>query len=155
MAKPKPCINTNCSNLVKNYKATQCWECYIRSRPLPKTAFKKGQNIGDKHPRWTGGKWCWARREVLKRDDYTCQICGLREPEIMDVAHKEDVKGDQNRRYTVQDLNNLFTACPNDHRRFDNQKRNSKILLIANLANSANPPWNAELSLGKEELSSQ
>jgi len=59
------------------------------------------------------------RKQALKRDDYTCKNCGLREPEIMDVAHLKPINGNKNRRYTVQDLNNLITLCPNCHRRFD------------------------------------
>lgn len=108
-----------CGENIKNKKAKTCWACYVRYRPIPKTAFKKGQLNGDKHPGWKGGMIIYWRKQALKRDDYTCKNCGLREPEIMDVAHLKPINGNKNRRYTVQDLNNLITLCPNCHRRFD------------------------------------
>ena len=86
---------------------------------VPKTAFKKGQNLGDRHPNWKGGLWCWAKNKVIKRDKGVCQICGLNEPDIMDVAHIKPAGGDYKRKYTPQDIKNLITLCPNDHRRFD------------------------------------
>jgi 5-methylcytosine-specific restriction endonuclease McrA len=86
---------------------------------LPPTSFKKGEMIGEKHHMWKGGKWCWARRETIKRDNGTCQYCGLIEQVIMDVAHIIPTNGDKNRRYGIHDLNNLITLCPNCHRRFD------------------------------------
>jgi predicted restriction endonuclease len=86
---------------------------------MPPTAFKKGQLDGEKHPLWKGGMIIYWKKQVLKRDDYTCRNCGLREPEIMDVAHIEPINGDRNRRYTPQNANNLIVLCPNCHRRFD------------------------------------
>lgn len=48
------------------------------------------------------------------RDNYTCQICGLRDVEIMDVDHiKSKARNPQLR----LELNNLMTICPNCHRR--------------------------------------
>lgn len=48
---------------------------------------------GDKNPRWLGGKESWfgidwdeKREEVLKRDNFTCQICGSKKNLI--VHHK-------------------------------------------------------------------
>ena len=66
---------------------------------VPKTAFKKGQNLGDRHPNWKGGLWCWAKNKVIKRDKGVCQICGLNEPDIMDVAHIKPAGGDYKRKY--------------------------------------------------------
>jgi len=59
------------------------------------------------------------RKQALKRDDWTCRNCGLREPEIMEVAHLKAINGDKNRRYKIQDLNNLITLCPNCHKKLD------------------------------------
>jgi len=86
---------------------------------LPPTIFKKGQNSGKKHPLWKGGMIIYWRNKVLKRDDYTCKNCGLKEPKIMDVAHLKPINGNKNRRYKPQDPNNLITLCPNCHRRLD------------------------------------
>jgi len=85
-------------------------------------AFKKGQHTGDKHPRWKGGIIFYWKKQALLRDDYTCRVCGLREPKIMDVAHIEPIMGWKNRISAGNEKNklkNLLTLCPNDHRRFD------------------------------------
>ncbi len=90
---------------------------------MPPTAFKKGQNQGNKHPNWKGGKWCYAKRATIKRDKGICQICSLNESDIMDVAHKHGYEnGGVDRRYTNHDLKHLITLCPNCHRRYDLNK---------------------------------
>lgn len=80
---------------------------------------------GEKHPNWKGGKWFWARRVTLKRDNYTCQICKLREPKIMEVAHKNrdgnyvNHSESVNRTYLVHNPDDLITLCPNCHAKYD------------------------------------
>lgn len=86
---------------------------------MPKTAYKRGQNIAEKHPNWKGGLNIWARKKVLERDNYTCQICKLKDKDIMDVAHIIPVRSNYKRRYEPQDIKNLIVLCPNCHRRFD------------------------------------
>lgn len=56
----------------------------------------------------------FLRREALKRDDHTCQICGLREPQIMEVDH---IKPRSRFPELVNELGNLVTLCPNCHKR--------------------------------------
>lgn len=126
MSKAHPC--KICAKTILRYDAERCRECYIKilKQNLPASAFKKGENVGEKHPNWKGGMWVWARRQVLSRDDHTCQVCFLKEEGIMDVAHIEPVKGSHKRRYTPQDIKNLVTLCPNDHRRFDRGMLNNK-----------------------------
>jgi 5-methylcytosine-specific restriction endonuclease McrA len=94
-----------------------------------KGSFKKGENSGEKHPRWKGGRWLYWRKQVLIRDDYTCQKCGLKEPEIMDVHHKIPVKLSYEKRRELESkklidivrlghgIQYLITLCPNCHRR--------------------------------------
>lgn len=119
MAKPRKCpICTD--GIIKNWKAKTCWLCYLKTKPLPSGTFKKGQNVRDKHPRWSGGKWCWAKKFVISRDGGVCQICRLDEKEIMDVAHKRGFEnGGVDRRYTTHNPDHLITLCPNCHRRYD------------------------------------
>lgn len=73
-------------------------------------------------PNFAGGSWVYWRAKILQRDDYTCQICFLREPRIVEVAHKIAIQGLKNRVTSGHPLNsyeNLITLCPNDHARFD------------------------------------
>ena len=63
---------------------------------------------------WKGGKWKWAKRKTLEKYDYTCQECGLREPEIMQVDH---IKPKAEFPELRCDLDNLTVLCPNDHAR--------------------------------------
>lgn len=64
--------------------------------------------------RWTGGKNGWWRKEILKRDNFTCQICGLRDKEIMQVDHIKNKKQFPKLEY---DLSNGRCLCPNCHER--------------------------------------
>lgn len=74
------------------------------------------------------------KRQVLKRDNWTCRNCQLHEPEIMEVAHvtplssfkggkgykvKFEESGWYKRRYEVQNPEDLIVLCPNCHVRFD------------------------------------
>lgn len=83
-----------------------------------------GKYRGDKNPSWKGGKWRWIKKQALLRDDYTCQICGLREPEIMEVDH---IKPKSIYPNFKNDLNNLITLCPNCHRRKTLREYRNKI----------------------------
>jgi len=75
---------------------------------------RKGKYTGEEHPNWTGGSIEWAKQKVKIRDDYTCQICGLREMGLMDVDH---IKPKAIFPELRTSLENLITLCPNCHRR--------------------------------------
>lgn len=80
---------------------------------------------GSESPNWKGGKWIYWRKQVLKRDDYTCKICGLRDEEIMDVDHISPLRGNGISREDMKladikehgGIENLQTLCPNCHKR--------------------------------------
>lgn len=94
-------------------------------------AFKKGEHLDEKHPRWKGGHIVYWRKKALERDNYTCRVCHLKEPEIMEVAHLKPINGNKNRELSGNKLNkldNLVTLCPNDHKRYDKSLLNNKIL---------------------------
>lgn len=109
---------------------------------------KIGLMVGEKHPNWKGGRTGLYRRlreyfstnqvkEVLKRDGYTCQMCGTKKGKkhvhhivhfktIFDTIlneHKElDLHDDEERLYDIiihderfLDLNNLVTYCKKCH----------------------------------------
>ena len=64
------------------------------------------------------------RNKVFLRDNFTCQICGLRDEEIMEVDHIRP-KAIAPELYT--EPTNLICICPNCHRRKTN--RDIKIII--------------------------
>ena len=63
---------------------------------------------------WKGGCLNFHKKETLKRDDWTCQICGLRDPDVMEVDHRlcRSIHPE-----LYNDPTNLWTLCANCHRR--------------------------------------
>lgn len=118
MAKQRKCPTCD-DGVIKNHRALRCWKCYnSKIRYLVQYNVSKHAGSGNKHPNWKGGKWLYWRRQTLIRDNFTCQKCGLRDEEIMDVDHinpKLDSSGEY--KNNIQDINNLQTLCPNCHKR--------------------------------------
>lgn len=79
---------------------------------------------GESNHNWIGGGWLKVRKEVLVEQDYTCQSCGLREPEIMEVNHKLE-KSEYPE--LARDRNNMEVLCPNCHRRKTNLFLKSRV----------------------------
>lgn len=86
-------------------------------------SFKKGQVgywLGKKHiaiqgknnPKWTGTDYRYWRQKALERDNYTCQKCGFRDEEIMEVHHRKSKGKFPELRFVLE---NLQTTCPNCH----------------------------------------
>lgn len=64
---------------------------------------------------WKGGtSKKYIQRFILKRDDSTCQKCGLRDELIMDIDHVIPRRVAPELKYNSK---NLITICPNCHRR--------------------------------------
>ena len=79
-----------------------------------KETFKRtGILAGSNNPNWSGGSSYFVNQS-LKRDNYTCRVCGLKDDEIMEVDH---IKPKSIYPELKNDLNNLQTLCPNCHRR--------------------------------------
>ena len=108
---------------------------------------KIGQNVGEAHHNWQGGITSLYDRlreafqvqlipKVLKRDNYTCQICGSKENlcvhhirpfvdivnEIVSEHLEYDIKENVNELYNIAvkdsrftDLDNLITCCRDCH----------------------------------------
>ena len=75
------------------------------------------ERTGEKNHKWIGGSWLTVRKQVLAEQDYTCQDCGYREVEIMEVNHKLERSAYPE---LARDKNNLEVLCPNCHRRKTN-----------------------------------
>lgn len=73
--------------------------------------------VGEGNHNWIGGGWLTVRKQILIEQDYTCQVCGLREKDIMEVNHK--LERSQYPELAC-DRNNLEVLCPNCHRRKTN-----------------------------------
>lgn len=81
---------------------------------------RKGQHLGSKSPRFTGTDIKHWKKQALLRDNFTCQICGLYDIEVMDVDHIKP-------QYLFPELNlvltNLITLCANCHARKTRKER--------------------------------
>lgn len=69
---------------------------------------------GSKNGAWKGTDDKYWRNKAKERDNDTCQECGLREPEIMEVDHIKPKSKFPELRYKLE---NLKTLCPNCHKR--------------------------------------
>lgn len=103
----------------KNYECIVCMRRF-KARVLRKYCSVKCSSftkLAENNPNWIGGSWLYVRKIVLAEQDYTCQNCGFREPEIMEVNHKLERS---NYPELSRDKNNLEVLCPNCHRRKTN-----------------------------------
>ena len=91
-----------------------------RANVAANTGVKRPQMAHEKNPVWAGGCDKYWQRQALIRDDYTCQMCGLRDPEIMEVDHIVPKSVAPELRHK---LYNLVTLCPNDHRWKTNREK--------------------------------
>lgn len=77
---------------------------------------KAPKAMGSASGNWKGGTRDWWKRMVLKRDDYTCQRCRMKEllEGFMDADHIEP----KSKYPEIQfEISNGQTLCPNCHRR--------------------------------------
>lgn len=83
---------------------------------------------GELNPWWnggTGGRY-W-RNKALIRDNFTCTICGLYDPEIMQVDHiKPKVLNPE----LSHSLENLRCLCPNCHERKSRAEKRARYDLL-------------------------
>lgn len=81
------------------------------------TGWNKGKKINNTEGwgTWKGGiSRKYYKRITLERDNYTCQVCGLFDQQIMHVDHVQPVYFRPDLKH---DLSNLVTLCPNCHAR--------------------------------------
>lgn len=112
---------------MKGKKHTEEAKQKQRIARLGKPGFWKGKKFDQQHLEklsrvrkgikpwnFTGKGQHYLRRLALIRDNYTCQICGLKDAEIMEVDH---IKQKAIYKDLLTDIENLITLCPNCHRR--------------------------------------
>jgi len=63
--------------------------------------------LNGKNSSWKPSNWQFLRFETLKRDDFTCQYCGRKSPEVKLQADHIKPRCEGGR----DDLRNLITAC--------------------------------------------
>ena len=82
--------------------------------------------VGQANPRWRGGwipyyggNWGGQKRRARKRDNYTCQRCGITEETLgykLDVHHKIPFRLFSGDYKTANSLDNLISLCRSCHR---------------------------------------
>lgn len=116
----RPDYNKRQYGLLKKKLAKTCPICNVRTFYFGgscKPCAKQEQGI------------TWARKTALIRDDYTCQICGIREIGLVEVDH---IIGSSLRPDLYSAISNLMTLCPNCHKRKTIRERKH--------GNNSNPP---------------
>ena|SRR3990167_960631 len=105
-------------------KGKPSWNSGIKTGIIPKTVFKKGENIGIKNIKWKGEKagylaiHTWVKRHIKFFDK--CSVCGKKSKKIelanIDHKYKRDIK----------DFIHMCTSC---HRKHDFRKGLTKYCL--------------------------
>lgn len=92
---------------------------------------------GENSPTWKGGKkhyaghWLRQRNLARKRDNYTCQLCGVTEKEWhkeMDVHHIKNYRKFENKE-EANNLNNLVCLCNRCHSFIHSNSNKNKLFI--------------------------
>lgn len=131
--KPENRVDHTCEQCGKPFTATASevakgWgrfcsrSCAARWQSLQPDAFRFSPMIGSDNPNWKGGyapyygpNWRTQRRNARRRDNYTCQRCGITEDELgrqLDVHHIHRFGDFGPERYQEANrLDNLISLC--------------------------------------------
>lgn len=113
-------LEKNCLQCSITFFVRPSWDYVKHCSKKCATLTGKLKITGGKSYLWKGGSIYWAKQEVKEHDNYTCQKCGLREPEIMQVDHIIPVAIAPE---LSAELTNMETLCPNCHARKTVQDR--------------------------------
>lgn len=108
-------VSKECSVCFTRFKVPNCRK--ETARFCSKRCHATFKFTGEKNCNWIGGGWLKVRKQILVEQDYTCQVCSLREPDIMEVNH---ILERSQYPELSRDRNNLEVLCPNCHRRKTN-----------------------------------
>lgn len=127
----RECADKVVGKLHTGYKHTEKAKQKIRDKralqkPISKEAYAKRKLSGKNHWNWKGGisnnpestygkNWREIRMSVYKRDDYTCQKCGIKcsgksGKNLIQSHHIEPYRKNKN-----NNINNLITLCLSCH----------------------------------------
>ena len=75
-----------------------------------------GKYDGSNNHFWKGGSANWWKKQVLRKDNYTCKICGMQDYQegFLEADHIKQKALYQEIKW---DINNGQTLCPNCHKR--------------------------------------
>jgi len=79
----------------------------------------RDQGLWNNDPNDYGPAWSIQRKKALERDNYTCQVCGLRGPEMLHHVHHKTPFRMFPTAIAANSLENLVTLCPACHRRVE------------------------------------
>ena len=107
------------------------WLKGVQSWSIKQRLIMSERQTGENHEQFTGTNLNYYNRLVKIRDDYTCQICGLRDTEIIQVDHILPKSKYPELRLS---MDNMRCICPNCHaRKSIKEKRKSNGLAIASV----------------------
>lgn len=127
----KPPLEKVCEHCKKSYSvpykqrnsrycSTKCWYNHLRQNPSDAPQWRGGE-----YDHNYGRNWDQQRRRARKRDNYTCQRCGIAQWEYgkgLDVHHKVPFRHFGIERYKeANQLKNLITLCRSCHVTIENQ----------------------------------
>lgn len=103
----------DCGKQLVKRTAKRCKSCSVKGR-------KRESLFGDRNPNWKGGaKSSQAERvkfhetirdQVLKRDDYTCQLCGVRGGQLQ-VDHIQSWAEYVEGRFCIDNCRTICVGC--------------------------------------------
>ncbi len=96
--------NCDCGAPLSDHRGGQCRECFIRATKKEETV-KRQRNKAHKT----------LVKNVLKRDDYTCDYCGARNAESLEVHHLQGWDENPDLRF---EPSNCVTLCKSHHSDF-------------------------------------
>ena len=85
---------------------------------------------GEKHPNWKGGGLRFWMLQAKVRDNYTCQICGNNDKDVVEADH---ILAKKLRPDLAKELSNLLTLCANCHKK--KTKRDMEQIYILRYSN--------------------
>lgn len=110
----KICLSCHKEFIVPKHREATAMYCCQKCKPSSNKGKKQPQTAGSKNPNRQGGATKFQARLAKERDNYTCQVCGLEDKEILVVDH---IRPRALRPDLTFILDNLMTLCPNCHAR--------------------------------------
>ena len=94
----------------RQFCGSDCWYEFVRTHPDAHGRFRGGREP------YYGPNWAQAARETRKRDEYTCQDCGLHQTRpALDVHHLVPRRAFNGDYVSANEIANLITLCKRCH----------------------------------------